>query len=191
MVSQKVGVKKVHVKKAHVKKVKANPGARSSCSPGTVAIILAGRFRGRRAVILKQLKDNGPLVITGPMKYNGVPIRRIDSRYVIATSTKIDISSVNTDSITVKMFKRPEAEKPVKSESNFMGDRKKAEKTAKKTSKAVKKAVVSDERSELQKKVDAALIAAIKKDKLGQEKAGYLHSVFTLKPGDTPHRWNW
>lgn len=186
MVSQKVRAKKTLVKKG-----KATSCARSSCTPGTVAIILAGRFRGRRAVILKQLDENGPLVVTGPMKYNGVPIRRIDSRYVIATSTKIDISSVDTTSIVKDLFKRPETKKPVKSESNFMGDLKKAEKASKKTAKAVKKAVVSDVRSELQKKVDAALIAAIKKDKLGQEKAGYLHSVFTLKPGDTPHRWNW
>lgn len=179
------------VKKAHVKKARVQSSARASCAPGTVAIILAGRFRGRRAVILKQLPNNGPLVVSGPMKYNGVPIRRINSRYVIATSTKIDISGVNTSAITPEVFARPKAENPVKSESDFMGDRKKAEKAAKRTAKAVKKAVVSDVRGELQKKVDAALIAAIKKDKLGKEKAGYLHSVFTLKPGDTPHRWNW
>lgn len=182
---------KAVVKKSHVKKAKTPACARASCAPGTVAIILAGRFRGRRVVILKQLPKNGPLVVTGPMKYNGVPIRRINSRYVIATSTKIDISGVNTSAITPEVFARPKAEKPVKSEGDFMGDRKKAEKAAKKTSKAVKKAVVSDVRSDLQKKVDAAVISAIKKDKLGAQKAGYLHSVFTLKPGDTPHRWNW
>eukprot|EP00796_Vickermania_ingenoplastis_P004484 gene4484-3277_t len=186
MVAKKGGSKKVHPK---VKK--AAPTARASCAPGTVAIILAGRFRGRRAVILKQLPNNGPLVVSGPMKYNGVPIRRIDSRYVIATSTKVDVSGVDTSAITPEVFARPKAEKPAKSEGDFMGDKRKAEKSAKKTSKAVKKAVVSDARAQLQKKIDAALIAAIKKDKLGKEKAGYLHSVFTLKPGDVPHRWNW
>ncbi|KAG5494256.1 hypothetical protein GH5_02249 [Leishmania sp. Ghana 2012 LV757] len=166
---------------------------RKSCAPGAIAIILAGRFRGRRAVILKQLPHNGPLVVSGPMKYNGVPIRRIDSRYVIATSTKVDISSVDTSAITPEVFQRPKAEKPAKSEADFMGDKQKAkaEKAAKKTSKAEKKTVVSDARAQLQKKIDAALIAAIKKDAQGKEKAGYLRSVFTVKPGDTPHRWNW
>ncbi|CAG9571492.1 putative 60S ribosomal protein L6 [Leishmania major strain Friedlin] len=166
---------------------------RKSCAPGAIAIILAGRFRGRRAVILKQLPHNGPLVVSGPMKYNGVPIRRIDSRYVIATSTTVDISSVDTASITAEVFQRPKAEKPTKSEGDFMGDKQKAkaEKAAKKTSKAGKKTLVSDARAQLQKKIDAALIAAIKKDAQGKEKAGYLRSVFTVKPGDAPHRWNW
>lgn len=169
---------------------------RKSCAPGTIAIILAGRFRGRRAVILKQLPNNGPLVVSGPMKYNGVPIRRIDARYVIATSTKVDIASVDTSEIVPAVFQRPKAEKPVKSEGDFMGDKQKqkAEKAAKKTSKAekaVKKSEVSDARAQLQKKVDAALIAAIKKDAQGKEKAGYLRSVFTVKPGDAPHRWCW
>ncbi|CCW67791.1 unnamed protein product [Phytomonas sp. Hart1] len=74
-----------------------------------------------------------------------------------------------------------------------MGDKRKkaAEKVAKKTSKATKKTIVSDARAQLQKEVDSALIEAIKKDKLGSEKAGYLRSVFTIKPGDTPHRWKW
>ncbi|CAD2217789.1 large subunit ribosomal protein L6e [Angomonas deanei] len=166
---------------------------RKSCAPGAVAIILAGRFRGRRAVILKQLPNNGPLVISGPMKLNGVPIRRIDSRYIIATSTKVDISAVDTKDITPELFKRAKSEKPAKSEGDFMGDKqkKKAEKAAKKTAKAEKKAVVSDARAQLQKKVDTALLEAIKKDPQGKEKLGYLRSVFTVKPGDAPHRWNW
>lgn len=166
---------------------------RKSCTPGTVAIILAGRFRGRRAVILKQLPKNGPLVISGPMKYNGVPIRRIDSRYIIATSTKINISSVDTSKITPELFKRAKTEKRVKSEGEFMGDKAKkaAEAKAKKTAKAAKKSVVPEVRVALQKSVDTALIAAIKKDAQGAEKAGYLRSVFTVKPGDMPHRLNW
>ncbi|KAH9578419.1 60S ribosomal protein L6E [Trypanosoma melophagium] len=166
---------------------------RKSCTPGTIAIILAGRFRGRRAVILKQLPGNGPLVISGPMKYSGVPIRRIDSRYIIATSTKVDIANVDTSAITAELFKRPKQEKRVKSEGEFMGDKAKraAEQKAKKTAKAAAKGAVSDGRAQLQKKVDAALIEAIKKDPLGKEKAGYLHSVFTIMPGDVPHRMNW
>ena len=167
---------------------------RKSVTPGTVAILLAGRFRGRRAVVLKQLPKNGPLVISGPLKYNGVPLRRVDSRYIIATSTKIDISGVDTSKVTADTFKRAKAEKRVKSEGDFMGDKAKkaAQEKAKKTSKAKKaKANVSEERAALQKAVDSALIAAIKKDALGKEKAGYLRSVFTVKPGDMPHRLKW
>ena len=172
---------------------------RKSITPGTIAIMLAGRFRGKRAVVLKQLPKNGPLVISGPFKLNGVPLRRVDSRYIIATSTKIDITGVDTTKITPETFKRAAAEKRVKGEGEFMGDKAKkaAEKTAKKTTGAAKKSVgpnggkVSDERRALQKNIDAALVAALKKDSLGKQKAGYLKSVFTVKPGDAPHRMKW
>ncbi|ESL08782.1 large subunit ribosomal protein L6e [Trypanosoma rangeli SC58] len=189
-------VSKRATKKVAKKVSRKSPGyttVRKSCTPGTIAIILAGRFRGRRAVILKQLPRNGPLVISGPMKYNGVPIRRIDSRYIIATSTKVDVKNVDVSGITDDIFKRPKQEKRVKSEGEFMGDKAKkaAERKAKKTAKAAPKGIVSDARAQLQKQVDAALIEAIRKDPLGKEKAGYLHSVFTIKPGDVPHRMNW
>jgi large subunit ribosomal protein L6e len=155
--------------------------------------MLAGRFRGRRVVVVKQLPKNGPLVISGPMKVNGVPLRRVNSRYIIATSTKVDISGVDTAQITPEVFQRAKAEKRVKSEGDFMGDRAKkaAEAKAKKTMKSAKKSVVSEARAALQKSVDAALVAAIKKDPQGKEKIGYLRSVFTVKPGDAPHRMNW
>ena len=37
--------------------------------------------------------------VTGPFKINGVPLRRVNSRYVIATSQKVDLSGVDSKKI--------------------------------------------------------------------------------------------
>ena len=59
-------------------------------TPGQVVIILSGRFRGRRVVYLKKLESN-LLLVTGPYKYNGVPLKRVNAAYVLPTNTKLKL----------------------------------------------------------------------------------------------------
>merc|ERR1712072_1308846 len=68
---------------------------RQSLKPGTILILLAGRFRGKRVILLKDL-GQGVLLVTGPFKINGVPLRRVNARYVIATSTSVDVKGLDS-----------------------------------------------------------------------------------------------
>jgi len=143
---------------------------RKSIKPGTVLILLAGRFRGRRVVFLKQL-PSGLLLVTGPYGVNGVPMRRVNQAYVIATSTTVDVSKVDAKKFEDKYFakpKVPKSQKKKKTEGDFFAD--KAEPN-----------VLSDERKQDQAKVDAAL-------KCDDTMKKYLKARFTLSKHDKPHK---
>merc|ERR1712216_399650 len=79
---------------------------KASLVPGAVVILLAGRFKGRRAIFLKQL-DSGLCLITGPFAINGIPLRRVPQSYVIGTSTQLDASKVDASSVGDDLFKNP------------------------------------------------------------------------------------
>ncbi|KAK0730654.1 ribosomal protein L6e-domain-containing protein [Lasiosphaeris hirsuta] len=162
-----------------VRKAQRAWAPRKTLQPGTVLILLAGRFRGKRVVLLKTL-DQGVLLVTGPFKVNGVPLRRVNSRYVIATSVKVDLAGVPEAKITEvsapKYFTADKTKEKAGEEAFF----KQGEKPQKKE--------ISSSRVADQKAVDKALLANIKKvDHL----ASYLASSFSLRKGDKPHEMQW
>ncbi|MBA0607267.1 hypothetical protein Godav_019598 [Gossypium davidsonii] len=160
------------VKKPLLNKRKPKPTKlRASITPGTVLILLAGRFMGKRVVFLKQL-PSGLLLVTGPFKINGVPLRRVNQSYVIATSTKVDISGVNVEKFDDKYFAKEVDKKKKKSEGEFF----EAEKEDKKK--------LPEDKKEDQKSVDASLIKSI--EGVPDLKA-YLAARFSLKSGMKPH----
>nr|XP_016472214.1 PREDICTED: 60S ribosomal protein L6-like [Nicotiana tabacum] len=160
------------VAKPLVNKHKPKPTKlRASITPGTVLIILAGRFKGKRVVFLKQL-GSGLLLVTGPFKINGVPLRRVNQAYVIGTSTKVDVSGVNVEKIDDKYFVKQVEKKQKKGEGEFFEDKKE------------EKNVLPQEKKDEQKAVDTALIKAI--EGVPELKA-YLSARFSLKAGMKPH----
>ncbi|KAJ7982173.1 60S ribosomal protein L6-like [Quillaja saponaria] len=160
-------VKKPLVNKRKPKSTKL----RASITPGTVLIILAGRFKGKRVVFLKQL-PSGLLLVTGPFKINGVPLRRVNQSYVIGTTTKVDVSGVNLEKFDDKYFAKEVQKKKKKGEGEFF----EAEKE--------EKNVIPAEKKDDQKAVDSALIKSI--EGVPELKA-YLGARFSLKAGMKPH----
>lgn len=58
-------------------------------------------------------------VMIGPFKINGVPLRRVNQSYVIATSTKVDISTVDVEKFDDKYFAKEAEKKKNKGEAEF------------------------------------------------------------------------
>merc|ERR1712048_18384 len=141
---------------------------RKSITPGTVLILLVGRFKGKRVVFLKQLAS-GLLAVTGPFKLNGVPIRRVHQATTLSTSTKVDLAKVDVSKITDETFAKEKKAQGSKDEKFFKDN--------------LPKVQTSDARKALQKSVDTALLANIK-DKVVQK---YIGARFSLTKKDAPH----
>merc|ERR1711862_709336 len=152
-------VKKTAQKGAKLKK---------SLSPGQVLILLAGRFRGRRVVFLKQL-ETGLLLVTGPYAVNGVPLKRVNQRYCIATSTSVDLKGAKLDQVTDARWKS-ETKKAKKSEESFFAAQKRESTGMAEGSKAD------------QKKLDEPIVKG-----LAADVKAYLKGRFSLTARQYPH----
>ena len=138
-------------------------------TPGQVVILLSGRFRGRRVVYLKKLESN-LLLVTGPYKYNGVPLKRVNAAYVLPTNTKLEVDGKVADSVKDDFFKRVDIKR--ETEKDFFVEDKD------------KKARVTEERKKAQNDVDTVVKTAVDKVPMMKE---YLRNRFALKSGDKPH----
>ena len=142
-------------------------------------ILLAGKYRGKRVVLLSVL-PSGLLLVSGPYRLNGVPLRRVNASYVIATTTRVDLAGLKLkDELkTDKYYSAPKTAKPKRAANakeggeNFFAAAK------------AKKAPISADKIAAQKEDDAQLLAAIKKTPL---LAAYLRKPFSLSKGQTPH----
>merc|ERR1739849_58523 len=94
-------------------KTPAPSKGRKCIVPGSIVILLSGRFRGKRVVCLKRL-ESGMLLVTVPYRLNGVPMKRVNAAYVVPTSTKLDASKFND-----AYFAKGKSQKRVKGEDAF------------------------------------------------------------------------
>lgn len=154
------------------KNFKKPAALRSSITPGTVLILLAGRFRGKRVVFLKRMEKSGLLLVSGPYKINGVPLRRVNQSYVIATSTKLDISKVKVpEHIDDAYFARVNTNPP-KDDAGMIKPETKID------------AQWLEKRKADQKTIDSELMKAVKA--VG-DMDKYLNAKFSLTKGQAPH----
>ena len=148
------------------KQTKLNP----KIKPGNVLILLTGRFKGRRVVFLKQL-PSGLLLVTGPYKVNGVPLKRVNQAYVIPTSTNVSLAGLKLDGVDDKYFARAKAVKSGVGKATIFKSRTELSADEKKK---------IDAKKTKQVEFDKPIFEAVKKTEfLGQ----YLKSRFTLRNG--------
>jgi large subunit ribosomal protein L6e len=134
---------------------------------GAILILLSGPHRGKRVVCLGVL-PSGLVLITGPFALNGCPVRRVNQTYVIVTSTKVDVSKVDTSAFTDAFFAKDAGAKGKKSTEDF-GEQEAAAKE------------VPAARKAAQAKCDGAI-------KFDADMTLYMKSRFYLTKGQFPHQ---
>merc|ERR1719361_2981800 len=110
------------VKKVAFKARRRAPKLKKSLTPGSVVILLTGRYRGRRAVFTKQLEKSGLIMVTGPFSVNKVPHVRVDQKEVIATSLKVDLKGADYSARDDAFFKKKKDTKKKKDETSFFAE---------------------------------------------------------------------
>lgn len=140
-------------------------------SKGDVVILLAGPYKGKRVVVLGQT-ESGLLLVTGPYKVNGVPVRRVNQAYSITTSTSVKVGDV--DAKFNDAYFKSAGSKAKKGEDDYFGD-------------GEQKKEVSAERKADQEALDSSLVKAINAD---SELKGYMKAKFSLSKGQYPHTMN-
>lgn len=160
-------------KKTQVRKFK--PGL----DPGRVLIILAGRHRGKRVILLKKL-NSGLLLVTGPFVINACPLRRMHQNYVIKTSVKVNLEGINIPSrINDQYFRRRKPLPPPGGCKNYNEFLKLLK----------KKPYKPDRKRKLdQLEVDAQIMAKIRKRPDKKVLLAYLGSYFKLRNRQYPHK---
>ena len=166
---------KKHFKRA-IKKVRQTR-LRQDIQPGQVLILLSGRFRGRRVVFLKQLLS-GLLLVTGPYKVNGVPLKRVNQAYVLPTKTRVSLGAITgLDKVDDEFFsKKVSVKRNATKLSDFVEDPQK------------KRERITEERRNSQNTVDTEVLKSVRTVPLLKE---YLQNRFGLKNGDKPHLMNY
>jgi len=114
--------------------------------------------------------------VTGPYNVNGVPLKRVNPTYVIATSTKVDLSGFElSGDLNDAFFHRPTKQKaPKEPEQRF----------EKQEQEKAKVRELDPNRLNLQKVVDDQLLKVVEKTPLLKN---YLKAKFTLSRGQYPH----
>jgi large subunit ribosomal protein L6e len=155
----------------------------SAAQPGRVVILLTGPYRGRHAVVLKELESKF-LLITGPHVVNGLPLRRVHRKFVITTSTQVDLSKFQLPAhINDKYFAKPVVTAATRKAQQAEADQNQSIFAQRKP-----EYVLTEQRKQDQIAIDKQVLTAVRAHPEGRLMVQYLASHFYLKNRQYPHK---